>query len=74
MHTMWYLRYEKTAGWRCRACDSPRKWVSTKCKRKSLWFGDAICYQCHGVRYRLWVSDWIVIGAWINCDCDWLHS
>ena len=29
---MFYLHHEKTAGWKCRACDNPRKWVSTKWK------------------------------------------
>ena len=72
MHAEWYLRHEKTAGWKCRACDDPRRWDTTKCESKSLWFGASICYQCNGVRYRhsIWVMDWIIVGDWIDCHCD----
>ena len=57
MHTEWYLHDDNIAYWKCRACDTPRRWdtylkTTNKWEGKALWFGHPICYRCHGVLYR----------------------
>ena len=54
MHTEWYLEHDKIACWKCRACDTPRRWANylkttPNWEGKPLWYGQPICHRCHGI-------------------------